>query len=132
MLTKNRSVLILLGLTVLLISFPLRAQTMAEKYPPRAEDLRPTSGWASPFRRPVEAAVRERVSLRVDWADNELSESVVTFGVPFARGAKVDVRNLRVIDDAGRSAPAGFRAVATSCFKTRATKSTSATPSSNR
>ena len=82
------------------ISFPLRAQTMAEKYPPRAEDLRPTSGWAPPFRRPVEAAVRERVPLRVGWADNELSEGVVTSGVPFARGAKADVRNLRVIDDA--------------------------------
>ena len=113
MLTENRAVLISVRLAVLLLSCPLRAQTMAEKYPPRAEDLRPTSGWAPQFRRPVGSAVRERAPLRVDWADNELSESVVTFGVPFARGAKADVRNLHVIDDTGRSAPAGFRAVAT-------------------
>ena len=26
------------------------AQTMAEKYPPRVEDLRPTAGWAAEFR----------------------------------------------------------------------------------
>ncbi|MFA7160232.1 MAG: hypothetical protein WC299_13110 [Kiritimatiellia bacterium] len=96
--------------------------SMAERYPPRAEDLRPTPGWAPEFRR--DAARGGRVPLKVDWADNELTESMVTFGVPFARGALKDASKVRIVADSGEASPkarhsggqavpAEFRVVAT-------------------
>ena len=92
---------------------PAAAQAMAERYPPRVDDLRPTDGWAPMFRRPVTPAARERLALEVDWADNEAGEAVVTFGVPFPRGALADAAGIRVVDAGGQPAPAAFRAAAT-------------------
>lgn len=89
------------------------AQTMAERYPPRVEDLRPTSGWAPEFQRPAVTPARARVPLRVDWGDNDLAESVVTFGAPFARGVLPDVRQARIVDAQGSEAPAELRTTAT-------------------
>jgi hypothetical protein len=89
------------------------ARSMAERYPPRVDELKPTSGWAKEFLRPVVKPKREQVPLRVDWGDNEITESMVTFGVPFARGALKDVSNARIVTDNGEAVPAEFRVTAT-------------------
>ncbi len=89
------------------------AQSMAEIYPPRVEELQPTPGWAPEFRKPVEQVGRRRVPLQVDWGDNEVGASAVTFGVPFQRNALESSENIRVVDSEGGAVPAGFQTTAT-------------------
>ncbi len=83
------------------------------RYPPRPELLNPTFGWAPPFERKIALSKRERVALEMDWGENPLSSAVVTFGVPFARGALPDSRNIRIVDKNGNPAVAGFNTTAT-------------------
>lgn len=106
---RNLLTLLIVGFTSL-TSF---AQTMADNYPPRMEELKPTSGYAPEFQQHIQPAVREQVPLTVDWADNELTASRVTFGVPFARGALSDVANIRLVNDQGEAIPAEVRRTAT-------------------
>lgn len=87
--------------------------TMAEQYPPRVDELRPTSGYAPRFHRPVEAVDSERVPLMIDWGDNEIPRSQTTFGLPFARGALPDLNRVRLVNEDGEVVPAGFHTTAT-------------------
>lgn len=89
------------------------AQSLAEQYPPRQDEMRPTRGWAEPFQREIVEAEKQRVPLRVDWPDDGLERSGVTFGVPFARGALMDVKHVRVVDGDGEVVPASFKQTAT-------------------
>ena len=82
---------------VLLATAAALGQTMAEKYPPNEDELRPTMGWAPQFQREITAPERDRVHLNVDWADNELDECPVTFGVPFPDGALSSVDHARLV-----------------------------------
>ena len=86
---------------------------MADKYSRDESSLRPTSGWAPRFVRKAKAPERGRVALNVDWADNRASESVVTFGVPFPRGALASAENVRLVDAADTPVPGEIRSVAT-------------------
>jgi len=86
---------------------------MARKYSSEEDSLRPTSGWAPRLRREVNEPDRARVALGVDWADNQAPESVVTFGVPFPRGALANAKRVRLVDGAGKAVPAEIRSVAT-------------------
>ena len=86
---------------------------MAKKYSRDESSLRPTCGWAPRFVREIREPERDRVALNVDWADNRASESVVTFGVPFPRGALASADNVRVVDSDGTPVPAEIRSVAT-------------------
>lgn len=88
-------------------------QELAEKYPPKVEELRPTLGWAPQFQRPTETPARDRIPLIVDWGDNTIDRSRVTFGVPFPRGALSDSNQARIIDGSGVATPAGFTTTAT-------------------
>ncbi len=91
----------------------LTPEQLAEQYPPRVEDLRPTLGWAPQFERTIVEAEQETIPLQVDWGDNALDRSQVTFGVPFPRGALASSSNARIIDGNGNPIPAGFTTTAT-------------------
>ncbi len=91
----------------------LTPEELAERYPPRVEDLRPTLGWAPQFERTIVEAVQATIPLQVDWGDNTLNRSQVTFGIPFPRGALASSSNARIIDGNGNPIPAGFTTTAT-------------------
>ncbi|MFA7158931.1 MAG: LamG-like jellyroll fold domain-containing protein [Kiritimatiellia bacterium] len=110
---KHLACLLFFGMALPCFPATNGARPMAERYPARVEDLRPTSGWAPEFLRPSAAPRKELVPIMVDWGENEIAESVVTFGVPFARGALKNAANARIVNEKGEETPAGFSATAT-------------------
>lgn len=88
-------------------------QSMADRYPPRVEEMRPTQGWAPQFQREITEPTRDRIPLQVDWADNALAESPVTFGVPFPDGALPSVDRARIVTGDGAPVPAQIETTAT-------------------
>jgi len=105
--------LVAVAFVVLLATAAALGQTMAEKYPPNEDELRPTMGWAPQFQREITAPERDRVHLNVDWADNELDECPVTFGVPFPDGALSSVDHARLVTGDGTVVPAQIDALGT-------------------
>jgi hypothetical protein len=88
-------------------------ESMLTEYPPNEDQLDPGMHWATQFVRPVDKPERGRIPVNVDWADNELTSSPVTFGVPFADGALPSINNARLITADGSEVPAQFDQMAT-------------------
>lgn len=104
------AVLVLISMTM---AWAQEEQSMADRYPPRVDEMRPTQGWAPQFRREITEPERERVRLQVDWADNALAVSPVTFGVPFPDGALPSVDRMRIVTAEGEAIPAQVEQTAT-------------------
>ncbi|HUS80529.1 MAG TPA: hypothetical protein VM283_04615, partial [Armatimonadota bacterium] len=89
------------------------AESLLAAYPPDEDQLDPGMHWAPQFARPVDKPQRVRIPVMVDWADNEMASSPVTFGVPFGDGALPSVDNARLVTADGTEVPAQFDSMAT-------------------
>ena len=64
----------LLGVVMLpTVGVEAQSNSLAEQYPPRLDQMRPTSGMATEFRPGTDVTAHKRVPLQVDWADNDLT-----------------------------------------------------------